>query len=333
MNVLVIGAAGFIGSHLCDALLARGHAVLAVDDLSKGRLSNIDHNFGAGSFEFRRQDARDADELAVLARGCDVVVNLAARKIPRYGSGLDTVTVNFAVAHAALDAARAAGAKCVLASTSDVYGKSTALPFREDGDCLIGPSTSRRWAYAASKLATEHLALAYQDEHDVPVTLLRYFGTYGERQYLDWWGGPQGVFLRAIDEGRPLEVHGDGRQTRSFIHVADLAHGTALAVERDAANGQIFNIGTEEEVSIHELATLMYELSGREGDAPIELIPYESFPRAYEDVRRRVADLTKSRELLGFEPRISLREGTRRLWDWYRSPEGEAEAALARAAE
>jgi UDP-glucose 4-epimerase len=329
----LIGAAGFIGSHLCDVLLERGHSVIAVDDLSKGRLSNIEHNLDTPGFEFRRLDARDVDELTVLARGCDVVINLAARKIPRYGSGLDTVTVNFDVARSALDAARAAGAKCVVASTSDVYGKSNTLPFREDGDCLVGPSTSRRWAYATSKLAVEHLALGYQAEYEVPVTILRFFGTYGERQYLDWWGGPQGVFLRAIDEGRPLEVHGDGRQTRCFIHVSDLALGTALAIERPEANGEIFNLGTDEEVSIHELALLMHELSDVDGPPNIELIPYESFTGSYEDVRRRVPDLTKSRELLGFESTVPLREGLRRLWAWYRSPEGAAEAALARAAQ
>jgi UDP-glucose 4-epimerase len=333
LNVLVIGAAGFIGSHLCDVLLERGHSVVALDDLSKGRLSNIEHNLSSAAFEFRRFDARDTNELIVLARGCDAVVNLAARKIPRYGSGLDTVTVNFDVARAALEAARSAGARCVLASTSDVYGKSAALPFREDGDCVLGPSTSRRWAYAASKLATEHLGLAYQAEYGVPVTLLRYFGTYGERQYLDWWGGPQGVFLRAIDEGRPIEVHGDGRQTRCFVHVSDLALGTALATEKDEAAGEIFNIGTDEEISIHELALLMHELSGRDGGANVELIPYESFSGSYEDVRRRIPDLTKSRALLGFEPVVPLRDGLQRLWAWYRSPEGEAEAALARAAQ
>ena len=333
MNVLVIGAAGFIGSHLCDVLLERGHSIVAVDDLSKGRLSNVEHNMGLRTFEFRQLDARDAAELAVLARGCDVVVNLAARKIPRYGSGLDTVTVNYDVAHAALEAARAAGARCVLASTSDVYGKSNVLPFREDGDCVLGPSTSRRWAYAVSKLTTEHLALAFEAEYGVPVTLLRYFGTYGERQYLDWWGGPQGVFLRAIDEGRPIEVHGDGRQTRCFIHVSDLALGTALSIEKAEAAGEIFNIGTDEEISIHELAVLMHELSGNEGDARIELIPYESFTGSYEDVRRRIPDLTKSRSLLGFEPQVPLRDGLRRLWEWYRSPEGAAEAALSRAAQ
>jgi UDP-glucose 4-epimerase len=330
MKTLIVGAAGFIGSHLCDVLIERGHSVVAVDDLSKGKLSNIAHNQGSAAFSFHRMDGRELGELTALARGCDVVVNLAARKIPRYGSSLETVTVNFETARSALEAARAVEAKCVLASTSDVYGKSKAIPFREDADLVIGPSTSRRWAYASSKLATEHLALAYEEEYAVPVTLLRFFGTYGERQYLDWWGGPQGVFLRAIDEGRPMEVHGDGGQTRCFIHVRDLALGTALACEREAANGEILNLGTDEEISIHDLATLMHELSGLGGTPKIRLIPYESFTGSYEDVQRRVPDMTKSRTMLDFEPEIRLRDGLARLWQWYRSPQGVAEAELAR---
>jgi UDP-glucose 4-epimerase len=331
LKTLVIGAAGFIGSHLCDLLVARGHEVVAIDDLSKGRLDNIVHLTDGPSLQFHRLDGRELGDVTALARGCDVVVNLAARKIPRYGSSLETLTVNVETGRAALEAARAVGAKCVLASTSDVYGKSTALPFREDGDCLLGPSHSRRWAYAASKLATEHLALGYKDEYGLPVVLLRFFGTYGERQYLDWWGGPQGVFLRAIDEGRPMEVHGDGRQTRCFVHVSDLATGIVLACELEQANGEIINLGTQEEVSIRGLAELMHELSGRGGEADIELIPYESFTGSYEDVRRRIPDMTKSREVLGFEPTVSLRDGVSRLWDWYRSPAGVRDAAFARA--
>jgi UDP-glucose 4-epimerase len=327
VKALVVGGAGFIGSHACDLLLARGHSVVVVDDLSKGRLENIEHHGGDPRFEFRRLDARDGTALIELAEGCDVILDLAARKIPRYGSALETVTVNLDIARAVLEAARATEAKCVLASTSDVYGTSRALPFREDGDCLIGPSTSRRWAYAASKLAVEHLALGYQAEHGVPVVLLRYFGTYGDRQYLDWWGGPQGVFLEAIAAGRPLEIHGDGSQTRCFVHVSDLALATALAMERGEANGQILNVGTDEEVSIADLARLMHALSGAGGEPRIELIPYESFGGSYEDVQRRVPDLTKSRELLGFEAAVPLREGLGRLWDWYRSTVGAAALA------
>lgn len=318
MNVVVIGAAGFIGSHLCDTLIARGHTVAGVDDLSKGSRENLAGCEESARFELHILDARDAAAVAQLARGVDVVVNLAARKIPRYGSSLETMTVNLDISRAALGAALRAGAKCVLASTSDVYGKSTAVPFREDGDCLIGPSTSRRWAYAASKLAIEHLALGYRDEYGLRVVLLRYFGTYGERQRLDWWGGPQGVFMSAIAEGRALDVHGDGSQTRCFIHVEDLALGTALACERGDVDGEIINLGTEEEISIHDLALAMHEVAGVEGPPRINFIPYERFGGNYEDVQRRVPDLTKSRQLLGFEPSIALQDGLRRMWEWYR---------------
>ena len=317
MKVLVTGAAGFIGSHLSDLLLHRGHEVVGVDSLVHGRLENLESARASSRFELLEFDVRDGDKLADAAADCDVVVHLAALKIPRYGHALDTVAVNVDGGRAALEAARLAGAKCVLASTSDVYGKSRDLPFREDSDCVIGPTTSRRWAYAASKLSVEHLAYGYQDKYGMPVTLLRFFGTYGERQYLNWWGGPQGVFLEAIDSGRPIELHGDGTQTRCFIHVDDLVHGTALTCELESANGQIFNLGTTEEVSIKELATRMHALSGRSAALELRLIPYESFPGSYEDVSRRVPDMSKARELLGFTPAIGLDEGIGRLWAWY----------------
>ena len=318
MRVLVTGGAGFVGSHLNDVLLARGATVVAVDDLSKGRLENIEHNVGHERFSFHEFDIRDADRLGAAGKGADAIVHLAAAKIPRYENTVDSVALNFDGARAALDLAKEEGAKAVLASTSDVYGKSTALPFREDDDLVIGASTSRRWAYAVSKLCDEHLAYAYQDEHGVPVTLLRFFGAYGERQYLNWWGGPQGVFLDAIANGREIEIHGDGTQTRCFIHVDDLAESVARAVERPEANGEIVNVGTTEEVSIRELAELMHRLSVLDGPLRARDVSYESFTANYEDVSRRVPDLTKMREILGYEPRVRLEEGLRRLWAWYR---------------
>jgi UDP-glucose 4-epimerase len=325
VNFLITGAAGFIGSHLSDLLLQRGHEVVGVDNLAHGTLENLESALASSCFTLLEFDVRETERLAQAAVGCDVVVHLAALKIPRYGHALDTVSVNVDGARSALEAARHAGAKCVMASTSDVYGKSRDLPFREDSDMVLGPSTSRRWAYAASKLAAEHLAHGYEDKYGLPVAILRYFGTYGERQYLNWWGGPQGVFLKAIDGGEPIELHGDGTQTRCFIHVEDLVGATVLACEREAADGEIFNVGTTEEVSIGELADRMHGMSGRKGPLSIRLIPYDTFPGSYEDVARRVPDPTKSRELLGFEPAIDLDAGIRRLWSWYdavsRAPE------------
>ncbi len=324
MKALLTGGAGFIGSHLGDSLLARGWEVIACDDLSKGRTEVIEHNIGRDDFEFVEMDCRDLEHLLELGKGADVVVNLAATKIPRYGSALDNLTVNIAVNRVALEVAHQSKAKFVLASTSDVYGRNPNLPFREDGDLVIGPSTTPRWSYGVTKLTDEHFAFAYQDEYGLPVTILRYFGSYGERQYLNWWGGPQGVFLEAISKGKPIEVHGDGSQTRCFTHIDDMVEATSRAIERPEANGEIINIGSDNEISIKDLAVLMHELSGVGGEPKIELIPYESFSRDYQDVLRRVPDLTKQREILGFEAEVSLEEGVRRLWAWHSAlPEAE----------
>ena len=319
MKALLTGGAGFIGSHLTDNLLERGWAVTGVDNLSKGRTSNIEHVLDRDDYEFVEMDCRELDRMLELGEGADVVVNLAATKIPRYGSALDNLTVNLQANRTALEVAHQSKAKFVLASTSDVYGKNPQLPFREDGDSVIGPSTTPRWSYGVTKLTDEHMAFAYQDEYQLPVTILRFFGSYGERQYLNWWGGPQGVFLEAISNGEPIEVHGDGSQTRCFTHIDDMVEATARAIERPEANGEIINVGNDQEITIKDLAVLMHELSGVGGEPNIQLVPYESFSRDYQDVLRRIPDLTKQRELLGFTPQISLEEGTRRLWAWYSS--------------
>lgn len=317
MRVLVTGGAGFIGSHLVDVLLARDIEVVCVDDLSKGRLENIAHNLERPAFRFEQGDICDHEWLLETGRGVDVVVHLAAAKIPRYESALRVITLNYEGCHSALKLARANDAKFVFASTSDVYGKNPTLPFREDSDLVLGPSTSRRWAYAVSKISDEHLALAYQEDFGVPITALRFFGSYGERQYLNWWGGPQGVFLRAIARDETVQLHGDGSQTRCFIFVTDLAEACARAIERPEAAGQIINIGTTEEVSIAKLAELMFELSGKSSEPKVELIPYESFDHNYEDPQRRVPDIERMKTLLDFTPSIGLREGIARLWQWY----------------
>lgn len=326
MKVLITGGAGFIGSHLADALLARDTEVICVDDLSKGRIENIAHNLERPGFRFEHMDIRDSARLSDVGRAVDVVVHLAAAKIPRYESALRVITLNYEGGRSALDLARATDAKFVFASTSDVYGKNPNLPFREDSDLVLGPSTSRRWAYAVSKITDEHLAFAYSEDFGTRVTALRFFGCYGDRQHLDWWGGPQGVFLTAISRDQKLQLHGDGSQRRCFIFVTDLVEGCVRAIERPAADGQIINLGTTEEISIAGLAELMFELSGKKGEPKVELVPYESFARNYEDPQRRIPDLTRMQELLELTPQVDLREGIGRLWQWYwRLPEDVAE--------
>ena len=319
MKALLTGGAGFIGSHLTDSLLNRGWDVVSVDDLSKGRREVIEHNIGRDGFEFVEMDCRDQDRLAELGQGADVVVHLAATKIPRDGNRLGNVITNLEGGRSALEAARRNAARYVLASTSDVYGNRPDLPFTEDGITVSGPSTVARWAYGVGKLADEHMAWGYNEEYGLEVCVLRFFGSYGERQYLNWWGGPQGPFLKAISSGEPMTVHGDGSQTRCFTHIDDMTEATARAVEKPEVNGEIVNIGNDEEISILGLAELMHRLSGVGGEPNIELIPYEEVAAgAYQDVQKRMPDLTKQRQILGFTPQVSLEEGVTRLWEWYR---------------
>jgi len=318
MKVLVIGGAGFIGSHVCDVLLERGYKVLCIDNLSSGSLDNIRHNLENKNFSFLKLDILERDLLFNAIDKVDSIIHLAAYKIPRYSSAMKTLLLNTQGTINILDLAKIKKAKVIIGSTSDVYGKNPNLPFKEDCDLILGPSTSRRWAYAVSKLFDEHLAYAYQDEYNLEIVILRYFGTYGERQYLNWWGGPQGVFLKNIFDGLPVEIHGDGNQTRCFIYIKEAAEATVRAVERDKAIGKIINIGTEEEISILDLAKLMHKLSEVTSELQIKYVPYSSFSKNYEDVKRRVPSIDKMKELLNYEPKINLEEGLSRLIKWYK---------------
>jgi UDP-glucose 4-epimerase len=316
-KIVITGGAGFIGSHLTDALLERGYQVVAYDNLSMGTMDNLTQHLGNPAFEFVLGDVCEYDALLEACQDAQTIVHLAAFKIPRYGKTVDTLRINNLGVHNVLDAARACGSKVVLASTSDVYGKSAALPFREDGDSVIGPSTIARWSYAVSKLFDEHMCFAYAEAYGVPSVILRFFGAYGPRQHRTWWGGPQAVFIDAILSDRELEIHGDGQQTRTFTYITDLVAGIVGAVERDAAVGQIINLGHTREISILGLALLIKQLSGTPGTLKYRMVPYSTFGN-YEDVRRRVPDISKARQLLDFEPQVSLEEGLRRTIEWQR---------------
>ncbi|MGB9590033.1 MAG: NAD-dependent epimerase/dehydratase family protein [candidate division WOR-3 bacterium] len=318
MKITILGGAGFIGSHLADVLMKAGHEITVIDNLSKGRIENISHHKSKQGFVFHQQDVLDRKRLFELVTETDAVVNLVAHKIPRYESALKTLTLNTESTINALDLARERGARFLIASTSDVYGKSPDQPFREDGDLVLGPSTSRRWAYAVSKLYDEHLTIAYGDEFGLDYVILRYFGTYGPRQYLNWWGGPQGVFLDAIFKGKEIEVHGDGKQTRCFTYVADAAEATLRAITTPEARGEIINVGNPEEISIIDLAKLIHKLSGVGGEPKIKFVSYSTFTKNYEDPRRRVPDISKMKRLLAYEPRVSLVEGLEKTIAWYK---------------
>lgn len=320
-RVLVTGGAGFIGANLCRALLAMGEQVVVLDDLSHGFRRNIEELLPHERFEFVIGDVRDRAAVLEAAEGANLIVHLAAGKIPRYGSALETLQVNARGGEHVLDAARETGARLVHASTSDVYGMSPDLPFREDGNLVLGTSHVRRWAYAVSKLYDEHLAQAYREEYEIEAVSLRFFGSYGEFQNTTWWGGPQSVFIHRALRDMPLELHGDGRQTRSFTYVGDTVAGVMGAMYTPEADGEILNIGGDHEITIHDLACKVWDIV-RPGEPPrLECIPYSTFGK-YQDVRRRVPDTSRAHELFGFDAKVGLDEGLRRAVAWQAGVEG-----------
>lgn len=318
-KVLVTGVAGFLGSNLMDRLLDEGHEVTGIDNLSMGLLENIAHQKGNPAFHFIEADVTDPATYKQLDDDIDCIVHLAAFKIPRYGKAIDTLKINYRGTENTLDFAARIGCKCVIASTSDIYGRNPKLPFNEEDDSVIGSSTVPRWSYAVSKMFDEHLAMAYQDSFDIPVTILRFFGSYGPRQHLSWWGGPPPVFIESVLNDTEIPIHGDGQQTRSFTYVSDTVAGIYASIVKPEANGEIFNIGSTHEISILELAKIIKRLSNTPGELKHKFVPYESFTgKKYEDVRRRVPDVSKCERILGVKAMVSLEEGLSRTIEWQR---------------
>jgi len=315
----VTGAAGFVGSHVCELLLADGDEVVGVDDLSYGSVPNIAPFLDNARFEFQALDCTRQRELRRAFSGCDAIVHLAAKKIPRFGGTLATLQVNAKGMEAASAVALSLDADLIFTSTSDVYGDGTP-PYAEDDELVIGPPTSKRWAYAVSKMYDEHYGLSLADEQGLRVTILRLFNAYGPRNHLSWWGGPVVTFIEALLDGEPMEVHGDGRQTRTFTHVRDTADGIVRALDRPESRGEVINLGGTETITILELARLLQLELGLPAD-PLRtrFVPYESLPGKYQDVRHRTPDTTKARQLLGFDAQIGLAEGLRDTVEWHQA--------------
>lgn len=317
-KILVTGVAGFLGSNLLKRLLNEGQHVVGIDNLSMGSLENIEHCLHHQNFVFIKGDILEQGTIDALDDDFHVIVHLAAFKIPRYGKAVNTLKINAKGSENMLEFARKIKCKFVLASTSDVYGMSTDLPFVEDGNCVMGDSKVPRWAYAVSKLFDEHMALAYMEAYDFPVVLLRFFGSYGPNQHLSWWGGPQSVFIDCILNNKDIPIHGNGKQTRTFTYVDDTIDGIYAAIIKPEANGEIFNIGANREITILELANMIKNISDEPTTSKINLIPYDqiSVGRKYQDVMRRVPDTSKAEKLLGVKAKISLEEGLRKTFEW-----------------
>ncbi|MEW4569837.1 NAD-dependent epimerase/dehydratase family protein [Tautonia sp. JC769] len=306
MNYLVTGGAGFIGSHLCERLLDDGHAVLALDDLSTGRFSNVAHLEGRPGFELRVASVTDpgvvercvTESQAVFhlasAVGVRLVVDEPVRTIETIVNGTDVL----------LRCCARYRRPMLLTSTSEVYGKSERIPFREEDDVVLGPSTTRRWAYAGAKLLDEFLALAHWHEARLPVVVARLFNTVGPRQ-TGRYGMVIPRFMAQGMAGEPLTVYGDGRQTRCFAHVKDVVEALVRLIHHPEARGQVFNVGNDEEVSILGLAERIRDLTG--GRSEIRTIPYdEAYTSGFEDMVRRVPSLEKIGRLIGYAPTRDL---------------------------
>lgn len=315
MKVVITGVAGFIGSNLAQALLARGHSIVGVDNMSQGERLNMAAFAEHPNFSFHHIDICDRIALSDACRGSEVIVHLAAYKIPRYSDALDTLRINSHGSENVLEVARELSAKVVAASTSDVYGKNPQVPFSEESNLVIGNPDVKRWAYAISKMFEEQLLFGYRDRYGLRIVALRFFGGYGPNQNLTWWGGPQSVFINQALDGKSLEVHGDGSQTRSFTFVSDHVDGIIRCVEMSAADNKVFNLGNTREISIADLARLIWRMVRPDEPPKIHMKPYEAFGK-YEDVMRRIPDITRARSLLGFEPKVDLEVGLRETIKW-----------------
>jgi len=308
MRALITGGAGFIGSHLAETLLAGGHSVAVIDDLSTGAFDNIAHLKGRPGFSYTIDTIMNEPVLAELVDQCDVVYHLAAAVGVRLivEAPVRTIETNVHGTEVVLTHAAKKQRTVVVASTSEVYGKSDDVPFREDGDIALGPTVKHRWAYACSKALDEFLALAYWKEKRLPVIIVRLFNTVGPRQ-TGRYGMVVPNFVRQALAGEPITVFGDGTQSRCFTWVGDVVGALAAIVGREEAIGQVYNLGSTEEVSIRALAERVKALTGSR--SPIVTVPYDqAYESGFEDMPRRVPDLGKIRRLIGFQNRASLDE-------------------------
>jgi UDP-glucose 4-epimerase len=327
-KVGVTGAAGYIGSHLCDRLLHEGMSVVGVDDLSRGTLENLGNALRSPRMRLEKFDCTRRRDLRAAFDGCDTIVHLAAQKIPRYGGTLKTLQANVAGVNAAAHAALSVGAHLVVASTSDVYGNGTP-PFAEDGNLVLGPPTTRRWAYAVSKLYDEHVCLALAEERGLEVTILRFFGSYGPRNHPSWWGGPQAAFAEILLDGGVMEIHGDGTQIRTFTYIDDTVEGIYRSIVTPEARGEILNVGGEHPTRIIDLAEAVQRALGIPRPLRAKIVPYASLPGNYQDVLKRIPDTTKAKRLLGFTAQVGLEEGLETTMAWHVTRREQAEALQA----
>ena len=307
-RALVTGGAGFIGSHLCEELLARGVTVDVIDDLSTGSLANINHLLQDSAFHLVKDSILNEQTVTLLTERCDIVFHLAAAVGVELivADPVRTIETNIRGSEVVLETANRFNKKVLLASTSEICGKSEAVPFGEEDDSVLGATTQSRWSYSCSKMIDEFLALAYHRQFGLPVVIVRPFNTIGPRQ-TGQYGMVVPRFIGAALRGEPIRVFGTGEQTRSFVYVKDLVDALLKLAEEPRAVGEVFNLGSDREITILDLAKTIKQLT--ESGSKIVFVPYEeAYGQKVDDLKRRVPDLTKIKRLIAYEPTTSLEE-------------------------
>jgi UDP-glucose 4-epimerase len=321
VKILITGGAGFIGSNLVDTLMEQDHEITVLDNLSVGKVANIAHHLENDRFHFVNDSILNVATLERLVRQADLIYHLAAVVGVKYvvEDPLSAIVTNVRGTENVLELAFKYWVRTVIASSSEIHGKSTEAPLREDGDRLLGPTTVGRWSYSDAKAIDEYFAFAYARK-GLPVAVVRYFNAYGPRLDPRGYGSVIAKFMTQSLRGEPLTVYDDGKQTRCFTYIADTVEGTIRAATVREAAGQVFNIGSNRETSIGELAQLITGLTGTSSE--IAYVPYTSaYGLHFEETRRRVPDVTRAREVLGFEAHTSLEEGLRRTLRWFQEHE------------
>lgn len=323
MKYLVTGGAGFIGSHLADRLIEDGHEVMVIDNLSTGKLANIRHLENHPKFDFKIASVMDYHTLEQLVEECDQIFHLAAAVGVKLimENPVETIVTNVQGTENVLKLASYHGKKVLVASTSEVYGKlmeedNGITKLHEHGDWKLGPTHKRRWAYACSKAMDEFLALAYYDEKKLPVVVTRFFNTVGPRQ-TGTYGMVIPNFVQRALLNEPIQVHGDGEQTRCFTYVKDAVDAIVKLMNAEGAEGEVFNVGGEEEISINDLARKIKELTG--SDSEIVHVPYEKvYGKGFEDMQRRTPDLSKVRSVIDYELSHSTEDILKSVIDYFK---------------
>lgn len=318
MRVLITGGAGFVGSHLSEAFLERGDEVFILDNLSTGSIDNVVHLKENPRFHYTIDTVTNEPVLAELIDRCDLVVHLAAAVGVKLivEQPVHTIETNVHGTEVVLKHANKKKKLVLIASTSEVYGKSTDVPFREDADLVLGPTTKHRWAYACSKMIDEFLALAYWKERKLPVIVVRLFNTVGPRQ-TGQYGMVIPNFVRQALAGQPITVFGDGSQSRSFTYVGDVVKAMVALIDEPRAVGQVFNIGNGNEITIGALAAKVKKMTSSSSE--IVTIPYDkAYEAGFEDMPRRVPDITRIKALVGYEPTVELDETLTRVIEYFR---------------